>query len=55
MARDEALKRAQEAYEEKTSKLNLRLRKDERAKLDRLANQAGVTPTRWLRDRIEEA
>lgn len=53
MARQESLIRAQKAYEEKTSKLNVRLKPEERERLDELADKAGVTPTAlikmWIR------
>ena len=53
MARDESLIRAQKAYEEKTTKLNVRLKPEERQALEALAEKAGLTPTalikRWIK------
>ena len=37
--------RAQEAYEAKTAKLNLRLSAEQKTRLEALASQAGTTPT----------
>lgn len=46
--------RAQEAYDDRTVKLNLRLRKDEKARLDKLAEDAGMTPTGLIRSWIAD-
>jgi predicted DNA-binding protein len=54
MARDEPLIRAQKAYEEKTSKLNVRLKPEEREKLEALAAAAGITPTTLIKRWIEK-
>ena len=49
MTRSPKLIRAQEEYDAKTIKLNLRLRKEEKARLDELAKLADVTPTTLIR------
>lgn len=53
MTRSPNLIRAQEEYDAKTIKLNLRLRKKEKERLDELAKQADVTPTTLIRRWIE--
>ena len=50
--RTASLIRAQEVYEAKTSKLNLRLKTKERDALEAAAIAAGITPTRLIRDWI---
>jgi predicted DNA-binding protein len=53
MTRKPGLIRAQEEYDAKTVKLNLRLRKAEKERLDELAKLADVTPTTLIRRWIE--
>jgi len=50
--RSPSLIRAQEAYEASTSKLNVRLKPDERKALEAAALAAGTTPTRMIREWI---
>lgn len=50
--RSESLKRAQESYEAKTAKLNVRLSHEEKARLDELARLAGVKPTTLIKQWI---
>ena len=53
--RTSSLIRAQEAYEAKTAKLNVRLSAEEKARLEALASKAGTTPTglikKWIAQR----
>lgn len=53
MTRSPKLIRAQEEYDAKTVKLNLRLRKKEKERLDELAKLADVTPTTLIRRWID--
>jgi 6-phosphogluconolactonase/glucosamine-6-phosphate isomerase/deaminase len=53
--RSESLIRAQEAYEAKTVKLNVRLKREERDRLEALALAAGTTPTAMIKRWIEKA
>jgi predicted DNA binding CopG/RHH family protein len=53
--RSEPLRRAQEAYEAKTVKLNLRLSQKEKDRLDELAVLAGMKPTTLIKQWIAEA
>jgi predicted DNA-binding protein len=53
MTRKPGLIRAQEEYDAKTVKLNLRLRRAEKERLDELAKLADVTPTTLIRRWIE--
>jgi predicted DNA-binding protein len=52
MTRKPGLIRAQKDYDANTVKLNLRLRKAEKERLDDLAKQADLTPTTLIREWI---
>lgn len=52
MTRKPSLIRAQEIYEAKTAKLNLRLSPAQKARLEALAAQAGTTPTGLIKEWI---
>ena len=47
--------RAQEAYEAKTAKLNLRLSAEQKARLEALASEAGTTPTGLIKSWIAQS
>ena len=53
--RTASLIRAQEAYEAKTAKLNLRLSAEQKARLEALASEAGTTPTGLIKSWIAQS
>ena len=50
--RSDSLVRAQEAYEARTAKINVRLSAEEKARLEALALKAGTTPTGLIKEWI---